>query len=43
MKLRLTKRVPDGTNGIIDSIRYLLNNYTDNNRAILNVLLKVFD
>ena len=42
IKLRLTKRIPDGTNGMIDSIRYLLNNYTDNNRAILNVLLKVF-
>ena len=42
IKLRLTKRIPDGTNGMLDSIRYLLNNYTDNNRAILNVLLKVF-
>ena len=39
IKLRLTKRIPDG---MIDSIRYLLNNYTDNNREILNVLLKVF-
>ena len=30
IKLGLIKRIPDGTNGMIGSIRYLLNKYTDN-------------
>ena len=39
---RINSPIPNGTNGVIDTIRQLLSDYNDNNRSILNVMLKAY-
>ena len=42
MKAKLTKPTPGGFNGVVDSIRTLITNYSSANRDILYNLLKPF-
>ena len=41
-KQRINSQIPKGTNGVIDTISHLLSDYNDNNRSILNVMLKAY-
>ena len=42
VKNNMTKIVKDGTNGLVDSARYLIHDYNTENRNILHELLKAF-
>jgi hypothetical protein len=41
-KCILQEHLPGGQNGLIDSIRYILNNYSYNNKKLLSIMLNAF-
>ena len=42
IKFKQNWNIPEGQNGVVDSIRAIINNYDDNGRMLLRDILKSF-